>query len=80
MKQLIRYKNVNGDFEYKFIESFSISCEKRNKKINYYICAHTCAGISQFRTPFNSLEDAENELQLNFGITRIFIPDKEREE
>lgn len=72
--KLIRYKNGNGDFEYKFVKSFTISCKKINKKIKYFITAQTDAGESQFYESFNSLQDAENELQLNFDITKIFTP------
>ena len=75
MKNLIRYAGAHGQFEYRFISSFAIITRKINKKIKYFIVAHTNAGTSEFSTSFNSLGDAENTLQLYFGIDHILVPD-----
>ncbi len=80
MKQLIRFDGDNGTFEYRFITGFTITHRKINKKIKYFIIAHTDVGVSEFGAPFDSLKEAENKLQLYFEISSILVPNNTKEE
>lgn len=68
---VIRFETRDGFFEYLPIKKITVERRKVNKKIKFFITAHTETISSTFVESFDSMADVENMIQITFGISDI---------